>query len=172
MTWRSPNPPVLHRDRIVEPPTQPVVKEYWWELLYGGHLCGDGLPTVWVVWKRPLTLTGSTLHYWSSMVRLHLASISRTGRVAPTNYFQNSSQLSTTTKAETQARKVKFKLNIENRFQRNLLPVCTVQCKRCVSNPSKCSVNWIQIQHFCDFFLCRKEEGRKSLWEEKRLLLP
>ena len=77
---------VLHRDRIVKPPTQRAVKGCYWEPIIGGRLCGDGVPTLWVVWKLPQSSSGSSAHCWSSMVHLHHASISRSGdRVAPTN---------------------------------------------------------------------------------------
>ena len=57
---------VLHRDRIVKPPTQQVVRSYWWELIVGGRLCCDGVPTHRV---------GGNGHYSSRVLR-HIIRVS------------------------------------------------------------------------------------------------
>ena len=62
----------------------PMKTCHWWPPV---HLCSNGVPTLWVVWKWPLSsLLGSPAHYWSSMVLMHHAPSLVRGRVAPTNH--------------------------------------------------------------------------------------
>ena len=66
VAWRS-EPmlfPVLHQDRMVKQPIQRVVRGYWWELINGGCMCGDGDLSIWV---EPLSVSGSPAHCWSVM---------------------------------------------------------------------------------------------------------
>ena len=72
--------PVFHPHRKVTP-TQRVIRGYWWEPSNNGRLCGKGVPTVWVVWKRPLFIPGYLEYYWSCMV--HCTVPPPLGRAAP-----------------------------------------------------------------------------------------
>ena len=56
--------------QIVKPPTQRVVRGYWWKPINGGRLCGDRVSTLWVVWQWSLTFPGSAGFCWSLMVPL------------------------------------------------------------------------------------------------------
>ena len=80
------NTVVLHRDRIVKPTTQRVVRGYWWEPINGGRLCGDGVPTL----LSGVEIAAAFPGFSSTLLKLHGAmnrdpSLGR-GRVVPTNH--------------------------------------------------------------------------------------